>query len=71
MNPATGGGLPLPRLANPVTGATINSCSAPISIEAVLTPPLPTQNQAPPITWTGGTAVENLHRTIPCVDGAV
>jgi hypothetical protein len=55
------------------TGSTavITSCSAPISVQALLTPPLPVGNQAPPITWTNGTSVDNLHRTVPCQAGTV
>ena len=49
--------------------ATVTGCSAPITIAAVLTPPLPPGNAAPPITWTGGLPVDNLHRTVPCVLG--
>jgi hypothetical protein len=52
--------------------ATITGCSAPITITAVLTPPLPVGNTAPPITWTGGSpGSDNLHRTVPCDTGTI
>ena len=49
--------------------ATVIGCSAPITVTAILTPPLPAGAKAPPITWTGGLPVDNLHRTVPCVLG--
>ena len=47
----------------------VTNCSSPIPVTAFLTPQLPSGNTAPPITWAGGTTVDNLGRTVPCADG--
>lgn len=52
------------------TGQIVTGCSGPITVQANLSPPLPDGNQAPPITWTGGTAIDNLHRQLPCALGS-
>ena len=50
--------------------ATVTSCSSPtISVSLAFTPPVPVGNVAPPVVWSGGTAVDNLHVTVPCVAG--
>jgi hypothetical protein len=49
--------------------AVVTTCSSPITVQAILMPALPSANQAPPLTWTGGTTVDNLRRTVPCQPG--
>jgi pimeloyl-ACP methyl ester carboxylesterase len=49
----------------------VYSCSSPIVVAAALVPPLPAGNQAPTLSWSGGTPVNNLTRSVPCQVGNV
>ncbi len=62
-------GLEITDAVTDPSSQTVTSCNAPITIKADLTPPLPAVNEAPPITWGGGTTVDNLHRQVACALG--
>ncbi len=60
----------MPQVISTGGTATVTSCSGPMTISPVLTPPLPVGNTSPPITWSGASPVKGTTTaSIPCSAG--